>query len=83
MHRHYIYRSNELIATMTGECLIDMIDDIKNFISDDILSQKNFCDNPTVQIEKILESNEVSFSGVCHGESYTYTVKSIFCEIRN
>lgn len=76
MHKHYIYRSDELIAILSGECLIDMLDTIKEFIIEDIGAQNNFSDYPVVKLSKLPESDEAVFVGSTSTDSYTYIVKS-------
>ena len=78
MHKHYIYRSDKLIATLSGECLIDMLDNIKKFITEDVNAQNNFSKVPDVCISNIKEGNEAVFIGSAGGEQYTYIVKSVW-----
>ena len=78
MHKHYIYRSDKLIATLSGECLIDMLDNIKKFITEDVNAQNNFSKVPDVRISNIKEGNEAVFIGSASGEQYTYIVKSVW-----
>lgn len=78
MHKHYIYRSTELIATLSGGCLIDMLDTIKEFIIDDIKAQSNFSDSPIVRISKLPEGDEAVFVGSTNEDNYVYIVKSVW-----
>ena len=76
MHKHYIYRSNELVAALSGDSLVDMINSIKEFIADDISAQNTFSDIPTVTISKLSEGDEAVFVGSAGEENYIYIVKS-------
>ena len=78
MHKHYIYRSDELIAILSGKCLIDMLDTIKEFIIEDMCAQNNFSDSPVVKLSKLPESDEAIFRGSIGREQYTYIVKSVW-----
>lgn len=76
MHKHYIYRSNELIAVLSGDPLVDMLDTIKEFIVSDIDAQKNFNIVPSVRLSELTEGDEAVFIGTADNGTYTYTVKS-------
>lgn len=76
MHKHYIYRSDELIAVLSGGALVDMLDAIKEFISSDIDAQKNFNDTPSVRLSELTEGDEAAFVGMADNDTYIYTVKS-------
>ena len=45
MHKHYIYRSDELIAVLSGDSLVDMLESVMLFIGSDILAQKHLPQN--------------------------------------
>ena len=76
MHKHYIYRSTDLVAVISGDCLIDMLDAITELIVEDISAQNNFSDFPVVKLSKLPESDEAVFVGSTSTDSYTYIVKS-------
>ena len=76
MHKHYIYRSDELIAVLSGDALVDMFDTIKEFIVSDINAQKNFNTAPSVRLSELTEGDEAVFVGTADSDTYTYTVKS-------
>lgn len=76
MHKHYIYRSDELIAVLSGDALVDMFDMIKEFIVSDIDAQKNFNTAPSVRLFELTEGDEAIFVGTADNDTYTYIVKS-------